>query len=198
MSSKWQVHYSTSLLLLFYMLSGRFADYMILVLSLFLHECGHFIAAKLARVDVVSVRFFIYGAEMRFRSAIISPNKQLVIAIGGPLATILVLLLFSGQNESYMPIVEMQKMLLLINLCPVWPLDGGRVVRAFIEHFFLHSQIVLLYLKISLGLSLLFIVLSFIWLNPFFALLWGVVCQQIWVELKNYALYNAYRRIVLQ
>lgn len=198
MNIRWQVHFSASLLLAFYMLSGRFAEYVIIVLSLLIHEMGHLIAARFAHVRIESVCFYMYGADMRFQSSLISPSRQFVVACGGPLATLLVLIVcLVYSNESFTQVIQMQKLLLLINLCPIWPLDGGRMLQAIVVNFCLHRNEELLFLKFSFVISAVAFVLTIVFLKPFFILLFAVICKQIADEIRQFPLRRAYKQLVL-
>lgn len=199
MNIRWKIHVSTSLLLVFYMLTGRFADYVILVISLLIHEGGHLFAAKLARVKVESVCFYMYGADMRFQRNFITPSQQLTIAIGGPLATLIVLAICMIKREGVLDgIIQMQQLLLLVNLCPVWPLDGGRMVQAICSLFFTKGNVDSLLLNYSLIVAIVIVIVATLSMQPFFILLFIVVCQQIIAEKKQLSLQHAYKRIVLK
>lgn len=198
MNIRWQVHFSASLLLAFYMLSGRFAEYVIIVLSLLIHEIGHLIAARFAHVRIESVCFYMYGADMRFQTNLISPSQQFVIASGGPLATLFVLVFcLVASDGSFAQVIQMQKLLLLINLCPIWPLDGGRILQSIIVNFSMHRNEQMLFLKFSFVVAAVTFVLAIVFLKPFVILLFAVVCKQIGDEIRQFPLRRAYKQLVL-
>ena len=119
------------LLLLFLMIFyGNIAMYSIIILSLIWHELGHMIAAKLVRAKIERCVILPYGGEITLKNESQLTYKQLTwIAIGGPVATILALIFarFFPENIS-IPIMQFQQLLLFINLLPIWPLDGGKIL----------------------------------------------------------------------
>ena len=63
-----------------------------------------------------------------------TPRQRLLIALGGPIATLCLLIacLFIS-HPLIEDIIKINSFLLLINLLPVWPLDGGRIIIAAYE-----------------------------------------------------------------
>jgi len=99
-----------------------------------LHEGGHFLAARVFGSRVCALRLTMAGAEMK-----LDPNVQLsyaqdvLLAFAGPavnlaaawLAVLADANLFAGLNLS----------LGLINLLPIRPLDGGRILTDLLSLF---------------------------------------------------------------
>lgn len=199
MRLRWQIHYSTSVLLAFYMMTGRFAEYVIVVLSLIAHEMGHLLAARLTGVKVESVCFYMYGADLRFRTNFLLPRQQFLIACGGPIATCFILVVCAALRDgAFTEVIQIQKLLLFINLCPVWPLDGGRIIQAFIMRFSQSTNGELLFLKFSFVMTVMAAVVAMILIKPFFMLLAFIICNQIIAEMKQFPLHRAFKRLVLK
>ena len=104
---------------------------MIFLLSAALHECGHLLALFLLGVPV-------YGMELRASGAILhtgktSPTKEAVCAAAGPFVNLLLLgILFRMQ-----PTAALVNLLLFVyNLLPLYPLDGGRLLRLLLCSLF--------------------------------------------------------------
>jgi stage IV sporulation protein FB len=119
---------------LFFYLSGEFALYAIVFGSLLFHEAGHLLAAKLVGARVQSCTILPYGGEIKMEQfAKLDTNKQLFILLLGPFFTFILLvigmLLDFPQNEM---LVVMQQLILVVNLLPIFPLDGGRVIYALV------------------------------------------------------------------
>lgn len=199
MSIRWRIHFSTSIFLAVYMLTGRFYEYAIVVVSLLVHELGHICAARLTGIQIKSVCFYLYGADIRFHPGFIPPKKQFIIACGGPIATLLLFCVcLIDQKGIFLEVMEMQLLLLLVNLCPIWPLDGGRIVQVLLIRFFQSNHLELMFLKFSFVSAvgvLLFAVLIF---KPALILLAVVICLQIVNEIKHFPLNNAYKKLVLE
>ena len=117
------------------MITGGLAFYALVFISLLFHEAGHIFAAKISGMKVRSCTIMPYGGELRIPNRYSYGRRQRVlVAIGGPAATIILLLLsmlfsFPG-NEQFLRI---QVAILLLNLLPILPLDGGQAISAILE-----------------------------------------------------------------
>lgn len=108
-----------------------------------IHELCHLIASLLLKVKVYSIIVMPFGMTVRLEPSVIkTPKKEALIALAGPLSNGLMLLfgfLFKDNNFNslnYYLFMIINCAMLLINLIPVPPLDGGRLVRCFIiKHF---------------------------------------------------------------
>lgn len=122
-------------LFLFLIISGNISTYAIIFLSLLIHEVGHLIAAKLSGLYVTGCTIMPYGGEITISGQYnIRRRKRLYVAVGGPIATLilLVIALFLPLPASDF-LVRVQVVLLAINLLPFLPLDGGQALSAYLE-----------------------------------------------------------------
>lgn len=112
--------------------------------SIFLHEYAHAFAARLEGVDVLEIVLHPFGGLARFRREPDTPRAEFRIAIAGPAASFLIALFFAGlmalANSLELRILVTLSfflalwnfLLAVFNLFPGYPLDGGRVLRAFL------------------------------------------------------------------
>ena len=112
--------------------------------SIFLHELAHAVAARLEELEVVEIVLHPFGGLTRFRHPPETPRAEFRIAIAGPAASFLLSLFFVGlmaaANASGLDILRTILFLLALsnfllavfNLFPGYPLDGGRVLRAYL------------------------------------------------------------------
>lgn len=113
--------------------------------SLLLHELAHAIVARRFGVRVSGITLFLFGGVAELQSEPLSGNTEFWIAIAGPLASIAIALafwflellaFFAGLPDavqsvlSYLAIINL--VLALFNLLPAFPMDGGRVLRAWL------------------------------------------------------------------
>lgn len=117
------------------MLTGGLSFYALVFLSLLLHEAGHIIAAYLSGMKVRMCTIMPYGGELHIPGRFQYERKQkIAVALGGPVATSVVLLFslllaFPGDEQ----LVRIQTVILLVNLLPILPLDGGQALGALVE-----------------------------------------------------------------
>ena len=97
------------------------------VLAVGIHELGHFIALRLLRIRVYSVRISVFGAVMVTEP--VSGWREGVCAIAGPVAGFCVLLV-----ARWVPCTAVFAFVHSVyNLLPIPPLDGGRVAKSIIH-----------------------------------------------------------------
>jgi Zn-dependent protease/predicted transcriptional regulator len=114
-----------------------------------LHELGHSVAAKQKGINVRAITLFIFGGVAQIAREPDRPMTEFYIAIMGPAVSIALAALFWGVAIIFQPISEIvvaiaqwlariNLILVLFNMIPGFPLDGGRVLRAIVW-FYLDS-----------------------------------------------------------
>lgn len=112
-----------------------------LMLALIVHECAHFIAARLLNVGMSSVRLTPFGGIAQIENPYsVPPSKLFAVAGAGPAANLLLMLIASamGQRLPVSPafaatLIQINAMLMLFNLLPALPLDGGRMLYTLLS-----------------------------------------------------------------
>ena len=104
-----------------------------------IHEISHLITAIILNVDVKSIEILPFGMTLRLDSFVVrTPKKEIAIAISGPLSNVIMLVMSEffivkhGANLNLLIFVVVNWSVLLLNLFPIPPLDGGRVLRALV------------------------------------------------------------------
>lgn len=125
--------------------------------SLIVHELGHALVARRQGIEVKKIDLYLFGGLTQMSRDAASPGEDFKVAISGPLATFGVILLCLAID---LPIVGasrlghaivldssiritpvllslswlllMNVLLLVFNLLPAFPLDGGRVARSIV------------------------------------------------------------------
>jgi Zn-dependent protease len=123
--------------------------------SIVAHELGHALAARREGIAVEGIDLFLFGGVMKMSRDTDSPGAEFRVAVAGPLVTLLLMILASvaaillaggdsfwdaarlSSSADASPVevvvsllVSMNLVLLLFNLVPAFPLDGGRIARA--------------------------------------------------------------------
>jgi Zn-dependent protease len=115
--------------------------------SLLAHEFGHAVVARRFGCDVRSVSLFFLGGMVEINAPDTTPAEELFIALAGPAASLFLGLLDAvgwfvvGPEHIVLWLLflylALSNLLLgLFNLLPGYPLDGGRILRAGLWHFF--------------------------------------------------------------
>lgn len=173
--------------------SGQLAYYAIIFFSLLWHEAGHLLAALLCGVRVKSCVITPYGGEIQFENpAVVQASSLLWIALGGPIATILGIgLAFFMPELIAGKLISVQLVLLLVNMMPILPLDGGRILLAWLFLNFPKAQVVEVYYWLSfiVATTLFLITLNFLPQSIFLA----IICLFIWLQVLKEWRYRKYR-----
>ena len=103
-----------------------------------LHEFGHIISSYLLGIKVSHIEVLPFGVCAKLKSEIIkNPSYEIAIAASGPLVNIILSIIAYFFRNS-IPIndfiywEQLNLSLAAINLIPALPLDGGRIMRAFL------------------------------------------------------------------
>lgn len=113
------------------LITGQAGLFSVVFVSLLIHELGHISALKLLRVQDVKCMLLPYGGRIEWSGQIEwTKAKQLFVYIGGPLATFaLIVLILVLPVPIPHQILQIQWWILLVNLLPIPPLDGGNMVH---------------------------------------------------------------------
>lgn len=160
-----EIKWYTCLYILVYSFSiyHKVLFYIFIVLSL--HELGHILAAIFLRLKIEKLTVYPFGIAMEVCNIDYIPSyNELLVAMGGPLMyfviSTLFLMLFNYDIISlamYNYIVNINRNILLFNLLPIYPLDGGRITKAFIHVFITYKRGLIIAYMGSLILSLVLI-----------------------------------------
>ena len=122
-------------------LLGNGAEIVCLTLALSIHELAHFAAAKLLKIGVSCVRLTPFGGLSQIDNPYaLSPTRLFALAAAGPASNLLTMLLVSSIGP-WLPVhperialfLRINAMLMLFNLLPALPLDGGRMLFAVLS-----------------------------------------------------------------
>lgn len=112
--------------------------------SIFLHELAHAVVARVEGLRVVEIVLHPFGGLTRFGREPETPRAEFRIAIAGPAASFLLAVVFaliataatSMQAEILIVIggtlALLNFLIAVFNMMPGYPLDGGRVLRAYL------------------------------------------------------------------
>ena len=112
----------------------------VLTVCVLLHEAGHMLMARLLRVRVVELELMPVGGAARLESVWgLRPAQLIATALAGPAVNLLLVVsgvaaASAGVRDLSMP-VRVNLALLLFNLLPALPMDGGRIVCAVLARF---------------------------------------------------------------
>lgn len=118
------------------LLTGTFVEMMIIFAIVFIHEIGHYLAAKFFKWRVKRVMLWVFGGVMETEEhGNRRVKEELIVTLAGPIQHIPIyfvlhaLFYFELISEPlFQTAIWYNTVILLFNLLPIWPLDGGKIL----------------------------------------------------------------------
>ncbi len=124
---------------LYYALTGKIFTFLVYTLTATTHELGHSLVAGEKGYRLNKITLMPFGAVVSGDLDSLNLKDQISIALAGPLTNLIIALIFIASwwiyPESYpytQSAVEANLSMALINCLPAYPLDGGRILFAFL------------------------------------------------------------------
>ena len=135
LGTKVAIHWTMTLMLV---LVGFLNPHYLLVLTcmfgiVLLHEFGHVIAGKTVGIFAQSVYLTPLGGMAIFPPSCPNAKDEFVMTIGGPLVNVILIPILWGMSclfPFWMFVAKFNLVILVFNLLPSFPMDGGRLLRS--------------------------------------------------------------------
>lgn len=154
-------------------------------ITVFLHELGHSLAAKKYHIKTKDITILPIGGIARLEKIPEKPIEELVVASAGPLVNIIIALITlpfisipnsenlllaisEGVNASnfFLNFFIINIWLVLFNLIPAFPMDGGRIFRATLSMKLQRTTATNVAARVGQFIAIIFILVGF-YSNPF-------------------------------
>jgi Zn-dependent protease/predicted transcriptional regulator len=163
----------------------------VFVLAIFgcviLHECGHALMARRYGIPTEDITLLPIGGVARMQRIPSEPEKELWIAVAGPavnvvIAGVLAIGLLVGEGPRavavepsvtasfFTNLMFVNVALVLFNLLPAFPMDGGRMLRAFLAMRMDYLKATNIAAGIGQAMAIVFGVVGLFW-NPLLLLI---------------------------
>ena len=123
-------------------LFGGFPIFIICALTALLHECGHIFCAERLGYTCTKISLMPYGAAAVCNVEGISPADEIKLALSGPAVNLFLCVAVAGlwwfYPDTYAytdSLFYANSAMLVLNLLPAYPLDGGRVAKCVLLKF---------------------------------------------------------------
>lgn len=165
----------------------------VLFICVILHELGHALTAKKFNINTQKITLLPIGGVAMLEKMPEKPRQELLVALAGPAVNVVIAILIflvvpvksyfnfdaivleevlyqtTFQNFLFYLFIA-NVMLVVFNLIPAFPMDGGRVLRALLSFKLGRVEATKIASSIGQGLAILFFILGLLF-NPFLILI---------------------------
>ncbi len=180
-----ELHWTFILMMLFALVISLnlFIIFVLLFICVLLHELAHSVTAIRNGIEVKKIILYPLGGGSMIDMDDIPPKLEFRIAIAGPISSFLLGFIFgiaviftpAGTLELFIQLLFILNILLAVfNILPWFPLDGGRVLRSYLEKKRNFLSATKLTVNISNAIIVLFIIgtLAFVAVESSYSLLY--------------------------
>ena len=136
-------------LIIFYF-TNQLSIYLIIMLFSILHEVGHIVVGLMLRFKPEKIEIMPFGVSVAFNKNNINEEyneknlniREIFVALAGPITSLLLVILTLKVDFKYISknsAIYSNLIILFFNLIPIYPLDGGRILKGIL-HIRLDSQ----------------------------------------------------------
>lgn len=192
-------------LVLFYF-TKQIQIYLVIMFFSLIHELGHLLIGLLLKMKPESLEIMPYGLSVSFRinSKDISKNigkanlleiKTIIIALAGPIVSFILTILYLKIKPLYISqqdAIYANILISLFNLIPIYPLDGGRMIKGILHIYLGNIQALIKINKISNIVMIILTIISSIAVYYYKNIAIFLICIVLWTiviqenkELRN-------------
>ena len=152
------------------------------------HEIAHSVVALRSGMKIDSISLFLFGGVSQMEESTPDPRTELPMALVGPVTSLLIGVIFIGLAYAADVVIAdrtiaglvvfflaylglLNVILFVFNLLPAFPMDGGRVLRAFLARRMPLPRATKIAADVGKGFAVLFGLFGLLALNPILVLI---------------------------
>lgn len=133
------------LFVILFFITSQLEIYALIMIFALIHELGHLVCGMLLGFEPDVLKIMPFGFCIEFKTNVQDYNKKILqsnllsvkkvmIALAGPLVNILIVII-GVMNHLESNIIYANLLITLFNLIPIYPLDGGRILKNIFKLF---------------------------------------------------------------
>lgn len=144
---KFRIDLKIFIFLIIFYITKQIEIYSFIMLFAFIHEIGHLLVGILLKMKPEKMEIMPFGLAISFKTNINEYNKKIgkanllelkkmIVAIAGPLTNLLIIIITMNIKipvQKGLMIIYTNLLIMIFNLIPVYPLDGGRILKQIIH-----------------------------------------------------------------
>ena len=149
---KFRIDLKIFILIILFFITNQIKIYAMIMMFAIIHECGHLIAGIILGMQPDKLEIRPFGVSIDFnikrkdynikiKKGNLLELKKILIAMAGPLVNLFIIIILSLPNifdindYNKMLMIFSNITLIIFNILPIYPLDGGRIVKGVIYLF---------------------------------------------------------------
>lgn len=188
-----EFHYTYIILAISFILTGYFTNLIIFTSIILFHELGHYILAKIYKLNPEKIIIYPFGGITKLNHLINVPiNKELITAISGvvfqSIYYSIIFILYKNtiiREYIFNLFTEYHYRILIFNLLPIHPLDGSKIINHLLSKILPYKKTYYLNIIISFITLIILIKINFYKINYTTILIGTIIIDNIIKYYKN-------------